>query len=228
MIPPAVGEPAAPFHFNLERLLCMASSSPALTLALSKAQIEFFFPLLQQGVEISATVGCSIQSLLCDQFGFMPEYLTERISTIFLNGKPVDDVQSAIVNDGAVLALSAAMPGLAGATLRRSGCLASFRGSITYQGDDPDSATCREGQITLKLFNLLLKEMGPLMLSRGIEIRGQVLRDFLTPQLSQAEPLLEQIRKEGRKLDPAHRRTLNWIDPDTRYHLTVTVAPDPL
>jgi len=70
---------------------------------------------------ISATVGCSIKNLLCNQFDITPEYLSDRISTIFLNGKPVDDVESAIIKDNSILALSGAMPGLVGATFRKGG-----------------------------------------------------------------------------------------------------------
>ena len=49
-----------------------------------------------------------------------------------LDGKPVDDIGAALVQDGSTLALSAAMPGLVGATLRRGGAYSSFRSAITY------------------------------------------------------------------------------------------------
>ena len=72
-----------------------------------------------------------------------------------------------IVKDGATLALSGAMPGLIGATMRRGGVLASFRSGISY---DPRGNTRSggNGRITLKLFNLLIDELGPRFLSRGI------------------------------------------------------------
>jgi len=44
--------------------------------------------------------------------GLDEDYVTQRISTIFLDGKPVDDIDTLLVRDGAVLSLSAAMPGL--------------------------------------------------------------------------------------------------------------------
>ncbi|MCP4349944.1 MAG: endonuclease/exonuclease/phosphatase family protein [Desulfobacterales bacterium] len=62
---------------------------------------------------LKVQVGCSIRSLLCKQTDVASDYVDERISTVFLDGKPVDDVDSAIVKNGSVLALSAAMPGLA-------------------------------------------------------------------------------------------------------------------
>jgi len=125
-------------------------------LLLKKNKVSLMYPLLQQGFQVTAKVGCDIQSLMCDQFGMMPDYLSDRINTIFLNGKPVDDVASAIINDGATLALSAAMPGLVGATFRKAGCLASLRGSITYREASAPLSVCQEGTVTLKLFNLLI------------------------------------------------------------------------
>ncbi len=135
--------------------------SATLSLVLKQEKIPVLFPLLQEGFQVTAMVGCDIQSLLCDQFGLMSDYLAHRISTIFLDGKPVDDVASAMVQDGATLALSAAMPGLVGATFRKAGCLASFRESITYQKEDEAQAACYDGFVTIKLFNLLISDFYP-------------------------------------------------------------------
>jgi len=88
-----------------------------LSLTLEPDKIHGFFPLLRQGFMVRARVGCSIKTMLCEQFGVSPEYMEDRIKTIFLDGKTVDDVDSAIIKDGSTLALSAAMPGLVGATL---------------------------------------------------------------------------------------------------------------
>ena len=93
-----------------------------------------FFPLLQQGFTVRARTGCSIRELLCGQFGIDPDYLKQRITTIFLNGKAIDDPESSRVADGATLALSAAMPGLVGATMRRGGYYAAMRGAIARLG----------------------------------------------------------------------------------------------
>ena len=180
------------------------------------------YPLLQQGFQVTATVGCDIRSLLCDQFGMMPDYLSDRINTIFLNGKPVDDVASAVVNDGATLALSAAMPGLVGATFRKAGCLAAFRGSITYRKGDDDAATCHEGAITLKLFNLLVAEMGPLFLKHGIWINGAELKDFLSTRQSSIETMIESVEKDGHAVDLKTLTEPEWLSVETRVLLQAT------
>ena len=178
-----------------------------------------FLPLLQQGFRVSAMVGCNIQNLLCDQFGMMPAYLTDRINTIFLDSKPVDDVASAVVRDGATLALSASMPGLVGATFRKAGCLASFRGSITYQNEDDAPAVCHEGTVTLKLFNLLVSEMGPLFLKRGIWISGHELKEFINSLKSGIDVFDYRVEKEGHELNPKMLTKPEWISSDTRIFL---------
>lgn len=200
-------------------------TSATLTFALKQDKISVFFPLLQQGFQVTTKVGCDIQSLLCDQFGLMPDYLSDRINTIFLNGKPVDDVTSAMIKDGATLALSAAMPGLVGATFRKAGCLASFRGSITYKKEDDAPAACHDGCITLKLFNLLISEMGPLFLERGIWISGRVLRDFLRTHQSDVYTIFKKIEKNGSDMGPEQIADLEWIAPDDRFFLQTIREP---
>lgn len=126
-----------------------------------------FHPLFQQGVGVTIQTGSSLEDLLCCQWHIDRDYVMHRISTLFLDSKPVDDLPSAMVHDGATLALSGAMPGLIGATMRRGGVLASFRNGITYCETAEEQGDGR-GRITLKLFNLLINELGPQFLARGI------------------------------------------------------------
>jgi hypothetical protein len=200
----------------------MDVKTATLRLLLPQNQMYLFFPLLQKGVPVSAKVGCDIQSLLCDQFGLMPDFLTDRISTIFLNGKPVDEVKTAIVNHGATLALSAAMPGLVGATFRKAGCLASFRGTITHHGSGERGGDCRDGTIILKLFNLLLKEIGPVILERGILMEGSDLRHLIETFQRGPGPLTNWISKEGCDLTAEQLSGVKWVVPDMTYCLKVT------
>ncbi|RNC67814.1 MAG: hypothetical protein ED859_12520 [Desulfuromonadales bacterium] len=138
-----------------------------LILTLPASLIGEFYPLLQRGFLVTAHVGCTLQRLLCHQWGIAPEYLTTRITTIFLNAKAIDDVASAVVRDGATIALSGAMPGLVGATMRRGGHLAAMRSSMTHQ-ETATGAIDRIGTVRLKLFNILLPELGPEFLKRGL------------------------------------------------------------
>jgi hypothetical protein len=140
-----------------------------------------FFKILQGGFMVKCRVGISIKTLLCEELGLTPAYVMGRISTIFLDGKPVDDIESAIIKDGSSLALSAAMPGLVGATMRREGVYSSLRSSITYE-EKHSNYLSKEGLISLKLYNLLIDELGPLLLKRGIFVKSTELSAFLTKQ----------------------------------------------
>jgi hypothetical protein len=116
--------------------------------------------------------------LLCEQIGIPRDYLDDRIQTLFLNAKAVDNVDTATVTDGAVIALSAAMPGLVGATLRKGGTFSGLRAAISQR----DTAACEDsvpGTITLKLFNLVAEEMGLDLLARGALFPGKRLGDYL-------------------------------------------------
>lgn len=150
---------------------------PRLAIVDDEAQVASFFLLLQQGVKIRRRVGCSVDVFLREEIGAGPATI-ERIQSIMLDGKPVDDIASALVHEGSVLALSAAMPGLVGATLRRGGAYSSFRGAITYH---ESGAVCApvEGWIKVKIFNLLMAALGPDLLRKGVLVSALDLRGFL-------------------------------------------------
>jgi hypothetical protein len=149
-----------------------------LFLSMKKNFLNYFFPLFQQGVTIKTLVGGNIKDLLTIHLGMTPEYVENRIQTVFLDGKAVDNLGEAIVGDGSILALSAAMPGLVGATLRRGGAFASLRRAITFS-QVSEAIPQKKGRVILKLFNLLVPELGPSLLARGIWLKGRDLNQFL-------------------------------------------------
>jgi hypothetical protein len=142
------------------------------------AKRKTFHFLLQQGLRIETPLGSSIQDFLVGRLGLTPEVIDEKIQTIFLNGKVVDDPGQAFLTDGAFLALSGALPGLVGATLRRGGFYSSFRHSITLQGGTRTGGS-QKGSIVLKLFNILLEDLGDQILEKGFMIEQSKLLDFL-------------------------------------------------
>lgn len=154
--------------------------TPELVRLTVKAEdISHFFPLFQEGVVLDTETGKSVRELLCATLGIDEDYVEGRISTIFLDGKPVNDLDTSIVDDGAVLALSAAMPGLVGATMRRGGYYAAMRSAISYRPGE-DRAGVRQGKIRLKLFNMILGEIGPALLRAGVIVRADSLKEVLS------------------------------------------------
>ncbi len=190
---------------------------------IDKDNTSIFFSILQQGFTLPALVGCSLKSLLCDQFGVTPEYLSGRIKTIFFNGKPVDDVDSVIIIDGAILALSAAMPGLVGATFRSGGPLSVFRSSITHRGKDKKFKIPKKGMVIIKLFNLLVSEMGPSLLERGIWVESDIMKNFIEEKETNGQTIFKSIIIDGRKTGLDELSLLTWNDSQKLIHVTVQI-----
>ncbi len=159
--------------------------------------VHAFYPFLQKGFGIKTKTGISIRELLCNELDIEPDYLENRIQTIFLDGKPVDDVGQTRVEANSVIALSAAMPGLVGATMRRGGLLSPFRSSITYRGENKSEKTV-DTIITLKLFNLLIPELGCAFLHRGILVPFSQVKPFLQKHLVSND--FESIRVNGKNM----------------------------
>lgn len=138
-----------------------------LRVALDRSRLGPLPGLLQRGVTVPAIVPCLVSSFLVDQLGIDPGYVERRISTIFLDGQVVDAPDAATLRDGSVLALSAALPGLVGATLRKGGYYAAMRCDITRAAELP-AAAAAPGAVTIKLFNLLIDELAGTVLTHGI------------------------------------------------------------
>lgn len=176
------------------------ASVPSISLTVETSLLTTFYELLQAGFRVRCKVGVSIERLFYDQFEINQRLVEEKISTIFLNGKPVDNIASTIVEGGATLALSGAMPGLVGATLRRESPLASFRQSISAGKSSVDNKNS-EGFIQIKLFNTLLKELGPVFLEMGIFVQGIVFKSFLENQTSEFWNRCTKIIVDGKPLN---------------------------
>jgi hypothetical protein len=168
-------DPSSPNHLQLQH------QPSRLSLVVESRWLPKFYYLLQLGFGLHVQLGGSVQELLNQQLGLDSEYVAGRISTVFLDGRPVDNLEAALIREGATLALSAAMPGLVGATLRRGGYYAVLRSSITHVADT-GSASQQLGTITVKLFNLLQNDLGPLFLERGILVQSAALLDFFARQ----------------------------------------------
>lgn len=177
-------------------------SHACLDLEMKSDQLGEFFPLLQQGFGVAVRVGCTLAELLGLQWGLSPDYVARRITTIFLDGRPIDDVNRAVIREGSVIALSGAMPGLVGATMRRGGYYAAMRGGITYQetaADVPD----RIATVRVKLFNLLLPELGPDFLRRGMIPGLSELTDFFAGKPASFWQGCAKALLNGRAVGPA-------------------------
>ncbi len=143
--------------------------------------VPFIFPLLQKGFVLEAEVGCSLRELLAERFGISAEYIENRIQTVFLDGKPVDDMDAA--------------------------------------EDVPRRA---EGRVVVKLFNLTVRELGPLFLERGIRIDAEDLKSLFGSRPEALEEGCVEAAIDGRKVEPAMIPSFSFAS--NRVYLEVRTA----
>ncbi len=169
-----------------------------LTIRFDRRGASRFLPLLGRGFPVTCAAGDTLEEVLGRELGISPDYLQERVQTVFLNGRPIDDLRVDVA-DGATIALSAAMPGLAGAVLRRGGVYAPMRGHRA----ETKTAAGGGHTITVKLFNMVARELGAEILGRGIRLSAKVLRDFIEGQDEDFRAQCRGVDADGRALDPA-------------------------
>jgi hypothetical protein len=196
-------------------------SAQHLRLIVETTLIPRFLQLTERGFRLKIAASLSIRELLCQHLGISEDYVDNRIQTIFLDGKPVDDVDTAWVQNGSKLALSAAMPGLVGITFRKGGFYASLRDTISYKKAE-NSVSKGAGKVTLKLFNMVAKELGPEQLAKGIRIDGNAFQDFVLRNSEDLKTGCTSIHLNDDKADVAGLLKMNWKN--TEIFLQVTPA----
>jgi len=184
--------------------------------------VHRLFFLLQKGVRVKAQIGSSVRHLLITQWGLDPHYVDTHITTIFLDGSAVDDLETVLVRQNSHLALSAAVPGLAGATLRRGGYLGALRSQITHPIHEEISSK-EPGFVIVKLFNLLVKELGPRFLGKGIYLPPSDLRQMLNDWPKEPDAGCRVIDQKPLR---ASKATPLLPGEDTFVLLTVRIAED--
>lgn len=174
------------------------STPTHLVLKVDQDSTGLFSTLLQSGLRVTSPSGTTIGSLLSKLPGFTSEYISERVQTIFLDGTATDALETPISGAKCVLAITTAMPGLAGAIFRKDSHHAALRTTTEHAAID---TSIKETIVTLKLFSALAKERGPGLLSDGVTIKSSNLVSFLNyrPTLLGR---ISQCTLNDRKLDP--------------------------
>jgi hypothetical protein len=153
------------------------TSSPHLAFKIIPQKIDMFTSMLQAGIKIPTARGNSIGVFLEALPGFTADYITDAIQTIFLNGTATDDLETPLDGNNPVLAISAAMPGLAGAIFRKNSFHAALRTTKTAP-----VITSEQSQVTvtLKLFNSIARDRGTELLHEGVVLDAESISQFLT------------------------------------------------
>lgn len=166
-------------------------TQPSLTLHVSENGISHLFTIMQHGAYIATTVGIPVGMLLREHLTIPEAYLAAHVETIFIDGRPVDDAETATVHDGARIGLAAALPGAAGIAMRRNSPYAALRGTISIT----EKQTCpapANGEITLLLFNNIMHDLAGKFLQQGVVTTGGILGFVL-----KHHPAFPTLRPEG-------------------------------
>jgi hypothetical protein len=96
-----------------------------------------------------------------------------------------------------------------------------MRAGITYR-EEKKATGQQQGWVTVKLFNLLIREMGPLLLKRGVWVDGEDLQRLLSGQSDLFWTGVLKGTLNGREVDKSAMRELAW--PRERLCLTLEEA----
>jgi len=132
--------------------------------------------MLQSGFHLDGVEGSTIASLLVSVPGFTETYIEEEIHTIFYNGDAIDDMDTRLSGPSATVALAGAMPGLAGAIVRKGSPWGALRKTPEIGGAD---RTGGHVNVLVKLFNTIAVDRGPELLTTGTRINAHDLHHFL-------------------------------------------------
>lgn len=190
---------------------------PKISLSVDADALAKFTTLLQAGIFLDICQGESIGGLLASLPGFTEDYITQRVQTIFLDGFPADDLDQQLQGSEVVLAVSAAMPGLAGAIFRKNGVHAALR---TTAGKMVSTSPATDTSVTvrLKLFNVIAVETGEQILAGGCVIAASALGKFLAYR-SPLSSRIGNIETKGQSLTV--RELLELLTKKEKIKLTV-------
>ncbi len=172
---------------------------------------EEFFTFLQltaTGFSIRTRPGTPIRRVLSEDAHIASAYLDNVVQTIFHNGWAVDDERTATVEKGSHIALSAAMPGLVGAVFRKNSPVAKMRTSNC--ANTAPSPAGEAIDVTLKFFNRVNADLGPLFLKQGIRLPKETAIDFLQYHKDRLKSICREIRVDDRIVEPGDLSGANW------------------
>jgi hypothetical protein len=172
---------------------------------------EYFGILLQGGFDMPVPKPCTLREFLCELVGVCGTYTEKSLQTIFLDGKAIDDLDRAVLGPSSRLALSAAMPGLVGATMRRGGYYSRMREGISQSGTSrPEVAQTKPFRLHVRLYNAVGRELAGLFLHHGVFVSADNLLRFLKSQPAKFFDRLHAASCQGIALPTTQPSVESW------------------
>ena len=199
-------------------------SHDQLQLKLRPAGFRLLAPLMGAGFGVRISEPVTLDVFLRESLGCSLEYIEKELQTVLVDGRAVDRFEEVWVADGSVVALSAAMPGLVGTTLRRGGHLAAMRKEISAAGQANRPDHTSEGMVRVKLFNVVARQIGPRLMDCGVWLDGGRIADIASFILAANAELIPAATWNGNEVLPERLgdqcRSGNWIQ------LMATMLPE--
>lgn len=123
--------------------------------------------LLQKGVFLEPMAEETVVSFVCRILSIDRKTVTDKIQTIMVNNRVVDDPDTSVLYPGDRLVLSGPMPGLVGAMLRCGSPLHAMRADITSRERPGRENVAGSTHVKVKLFNTALKQFAEALLNHG-------------------------------------------------------------
>lgn len=144
--------------------------------------------LLQKGFYLTGRAGMTVREFMAAAVGYDDGTIEGEVRTIFLNSRPVDDIDGPHVRDGDRLALGSAMPGLIGICMGRDNPYKGFRSDISAKADASEADPREIIRVFVKIFSTLAVDTGEAVLARGIRLDAAELAEFLDRQQAHLLP----------------------------------------
>jgi hypothetical protein len=84
-----------------------------------------------------------------------------------------------------------------------------MRSQISHEGNRPASQL-KKGNITLKLWNLVVKELGPTFLQQGVWIKGEEVRSFIERHGEELKTGCVSAEFKGKSLAIDRLQDITW------------------
>ena len=88
-----------------------------------------------------------------------------------------------------------------------------MRSTISYR-EETGTEGPQKGMVSLKLFNILLKEIGPPFLEKGIWVHGKDLQNFIEGNLDDFSTGCKKAILDGKEVNLKTLPEMKWADKD--------------
>jgi len=161
----------------------VSEPSVEMTIIVAQSRLSLIRLVFGYGIQFETPAGTRVSDFLQQALCTDADYIENRIQTLFMDGRAVDDPESEEIHNPCTLAVSAAMPGVFGAAFRKQGTYSGLRQHCSEIRQNKNKV--QQGRIvavTVKCFNQVAADLGNQLLETGVVMEIKDFLDFWTRQ----------------------------------------------